>query len=271
MKSIYVFLIRNDVWIYILCGLGFVWYLVQLIRSRGMLRRSMFGLEIERGRRVMRRSLLLVVLFVSIAGVVAYVNLSIAPTLPAELLKPPTPTPNIFVTPLSSPTPSGGQATPTIFLAPTVTLAAPGPVGPIDTPPVTLQNATDQPGSAELEPTLESTPQPSAPASNCPAGINITSPPTGAIVSAGVTFFGNAYADTFAYYTLEVNGPQTNGAWFSLPVEDAGQQIFDNILGRVDLSTWLSGAHNFRLSVYDSDDGLVGQCEIQLSVETGSS
>jgi len=271
MESIYVFLIRNDVWIYILCGLGFIWYFSQLVRSRGMLRRSMFGLEIERGRRVMRRSLLLVVLFIAIAGAVTYVNLSIAPTLPSELLKPPTPTPNIFVTPLSSPTPSGGPATPTIFLVPTVTLASQGPPAPLDTPPAGSPTATAQPGSGELEPTSESTPQPGEPAGNCPPGINITSPPTGAIVSAGVTFFGNAYADTFAYFALEASGPQTGGAWISLPVTDAGQQVFDNILGSIDLSTWLSGAHNFRLSVYDSDDSVVGQCEIQLSLETGRS
>ncbi|MGD8807255.1 MAG: hypothetical protein PVH65_15465, partial [Chloroflexota bacterium] len=225
MENIYVFLIRNDIWIYILCGLGFIWYLAQLIRSRSMLRRSMFGLEIERGRRAMRRALFLVFLCLVIAGAVSYVNLSIAPTLPPELLKPPTPTPNIFITPLSSPTPAGGgQATPTIFLAPTVTLAPSGPVGPAETTPAGTQAATDEPATGELEPTAEESPQPGDSTGNCPAGINITSPPTSAIVSASVTFFGNATAEDFGYYALEANGPQTGGAWIALPVEEARRQ-----------------------------------------------
>ncbi len=41
------------------------------------------------------------------SSIVFFVNSRIAPTLPPELLKPPTPTPNIFSTPLSSPTPLG--------------------------------------------------------------------------------------------------------------------------------------------------------------------
>jgi hypothetical protein len=267
MEPIYVFLIRNDVWIYILCALGFVWYLAQLIRSRGMLRRSMFGLEIERGRRIMSRSLLLVFFFVVIAGVVTYVNFSVAPTLPPELLKPPTPTPNIFVTPLSSPTPVGGPATPTIALAPTATLAPAAPAQAL--PPG--QEATGLPAEDIEQPTATSAAAPSGPGSACPPGATFTSPPDGAVVAAVVTFFGTASADSFGHFALEVNGPRTAGAWVSLPVEGARQQVFDNILGSVDVTTWQSGTHSFRLSVYDSDETLVGQCQIQLSVESGPS
>lgn len=270
MDAVYVFLIRNDVWIYILCGLGFVWYFGQLIRSRSMLRSSMFGLEIERGRRLLGRSLILVLLSVAVAGAVTYVNLSIAPTLPADLLKPPTPTPNIFATPLSSPTPAGGQATPTIFLAPTVTLAPSGPGGPLETPQPPGEGESELPVAGELEPT-EPSPSPSRPSVACPSGISITSPPTGAVVSSIVTFFGTASGESFGYYDFEVNGQRTEGAWTSLPLENATQQVFNNILSSVDVSSWPSGAHGFRLSVYDTDDALVGQCEIQLSVETGSS
>jgi hypothetical protein len=263
MEALYVFLIRNDVWIYILCGLGFVWYFTQLIRSRGILRRSMFGLEIERGQRIMRRSLLLVLLFAIIAAAVTYVNLSIAPTLPPELLKPPTPTPNIFVTPLSSPTPAAGQATPTIALAPTVTLV-PAPAG--DTPVSETPPAT---GGVEVTP--GTSPSPNEPAAGCTPGSIITSPPNGAIIATTVTFFGSAAAETFSYYTFEVNGPQSGDQWTALPLEAATQQVFDNILASLDVSTWLAGTHAFRLSVYDAADTLLGQCEIQLVVDSASS
>lgn len=273
IDSLYVFLIRNDIWIYILCALGFLWYFGQLVRARGLLKRSMFGLEIERNRRVLSRSMLLVILFVLIAGAVTYVNLRIAPTLPPELLKPPTPTPNIFATPLSSPTPQGGQATPTIFLAPTVTLGPPGPGATSDSLPAPGQPESQIPAAGQPSPTAEISPSPTAsrPALTCSPDIAITSPPNGASVSAAVTFFGTASAEDFAYFDLGVSGPRTDGAWTSLPVQGATQQVFDSILGSVDVSNWPSGPHNFRLSVFDSTDVVVGQCEIQLSVETGNS
>ena len=102
MDRLYVFLIRNDIWIYILSAIGLIWYLTEYWRSRRILRSAIFGLEKEKGGRIRQRALSLVVLFLGIIAIVTYVNLSIAPTLPVELLKPPTPTPNIFSTPLSN-------------------------------------------------------------------------------------------------------------------------------------------------------------------------
>jgi hypothetical protein len=234
-----------------------------------MLRRSMFGLEIERNRRNLTRSILLVILFLAIAGLVTYVNLSIAPTLPPEILKPPTPTPNILITPLSSPTPEGGQqATPTIVLAPTVTLA---PSGPIDTPSSEEDAEVELPVADEAQPTETPTIVPSRQATACSPGVNITSPPSGAVVSTVVTFFGTATADAFGYYTMEVSGPRTNGVWTTLPTENSGQRVLDSILASVDVSSWPAGAHSFRLSVYDSSEALIDQCDVALSVDTGNS
>jgi hypothetical protein len=263
MESIYVFLIRNDVWIYILCGLGLLWYLTELIRSRGLLKRAMFGLEKERGRRMMSRSLALILLFGLIIAAVTYVNLRVGPTLPADLLKPPTPTPNIFATPLSSPTPAGGPATPTLVLAPTVTLPAPGqidgngaPIAPGEPSPT---------GSAGAD-EVTATAAPERPSEICSPNVNISAPPNGATISGSATFFGTATDDDFGYLDLEANGPQTNGAWDSLPVNNATAPIFDNIIGSVNVSTWVPGLYQFRLSVFDSAASLAGQCEIQLSV-----
>jgi hypothetical protein len=210
----------------------------------------------------------LVLLFAVIAGAVTYVNLRIAPTLPPEILKPPTPTPNIFATPLSSPTPANDQPTPTIALAPTVTLAGPsGNQPPLSTSPVDTEGTPDSELTAEVEATASASP--TAPVSACTPGILITSPPTGAIVSSVVTFFGSATGEEFGYYQLEAQGPQTGSSWTQLPVDDATQQVFDNILGAVDVTSWLSGPHSFRLSVFDSQDALVGQCDIQLTVASG--
>ena len=264
MEDIYVFLIRNDVWIYILCGLGLLWYLAELIRSRRALRRAVFGLEKERGRRSFYRSLMLVVLLVVVVAAVTYVNLAVAPTLPPELLKPPTPTPNIFVTPLSSPTPVGGEPTPTLLIAPTVTLPLP------PSPSGTLEPAVE-PGALEPEASLTWTPEPTRPPVTCSPNVNISAPPVGAVLSGSVTFFGTATNEDFGYFALEVNGPQTNGAWNPIPVDDASRPVFDNIITSVDVSAWAPGDHLFRLSVFDTGDNPVGQCEIQLSVLTRGS
>jgi hypothetical protein len=97
MNQVYVFLIRNDVWIYILAGIGLFWYFSQLIRARRSLRQAVFGLERERGQQQQRRALTFSLLLMGIIILVSYVNIAVAPTLPPELLKPPTPTPDIFI------------------------------------------------------------------------------------------------------------------------------------------------------------------------------
>lgn len=268
MENFYVFLIRNDVWIYILCILGFLWYFGEFVRSRSILKRAMFGLEKERGRRMRNRSLTLILLFGLVIAGVTYVNLSVAPTLPADLLKPPTPTPNIFATPLSSPTPAGGQPTPTLVLAPTVTLPAPGPAEPPGAPSSPDDLTETAPDSAvSATPTTQATSAPAA----CGPNINISSPPDGATLSGSATFFGTATADNFGYLQLEFSGPQTDDAWTLVEVQNPTRQIFDNIIGGVDVAAWTAGLYSFRLSVFDSEDSLLGQCEIQLSVvPTGS-
>lgn len=268
MENVYVFLIRNDVWIYILCALGFLWYFGEFVRSRSILRRAMFGLEKERGRRMRNRSLTLIVLCGLIIAGVTYVNLSVAPTLPAELLKPPTPTPNIFATPLSSPTPAGGQATPTLVLAPTVTLPVPGAVSTPEAPS-TSDGLGDTTPDSTPSPTI--TAQATSTPVACSPNVNISSPPDGATISGSATFFGTATAENFGYFQLEVSGPQTDGAWRPAEVEDFTTPIFNNIIGSFDVATWTVGEYSFRLSVFDLENELVGLCEIQLSiVPTGS-
>ncbi len=136
MDRIYLFLIRNDVWIYILSAFGLVWYVTELIRSQNALRRAMFNLERETATRVRNHALSFVIFFVAVVGIVYYVNTYVAPTLPETVLLPPTPTPDIFATPLASPTPlitplaEGDISVPPV-LAPTATLPGVGAAEPI--------------------------------------------------------------------------------------------------------------------------------------------
>jgi len=275
MDFIYLFFIRNDVWIYILAALGIVWYLSELIKARAILRRAVFGLEHERGQRLQSKALTFLALFGGLIGLVAYVNLQVAPTLPPELLRPPTPTPNIFATPLSSPTPLGSpqpdQPTPTPPIAPTVTLASPagsGPPAPLPVPISTPPPGSDAPppGGNDTQPS-EPEPPPPAAAVGCSPNVNISSPASGSTVSGSVLFLGTATDAAFAFYKLEASGPETGGTWASIIGGTVEQPVANGQLGSAIMGGWQPGTYSFRLTVVDLTSNEVGQCIIQLAVE----
>jgi hypothetical protein len=263
MERIYIFLIRNDVWIYILCTLALVWYLSEYLRSRRILRQAIFGLERERGERIRRRSLTVIILALAVVGLVTYVNLEVSPTLPAELLKPPTPTPDIFSAPLSSPTPLGGAPgnTATPVIAPTVTLRS--------SPTVDATAIIEQETLEPDETRVTEQPQPPTPPfvlGGCATNTNISAPPDGAEAGGRITFFGTANAEDFSEYLLEASGPQTEGRWVSLMSSGGTSPVFDGILGTVDLGGWSSGSYAVRLTVVDNAGEIAGQCTIQISI-----
>jgi hypothetical protein len=261
MERIYIFLIRNDVWIYILCALALIWYLSEYLRSRRILRQAMFGLERERGERIRRRSLSVIILALAIAGLVTYVNLEVSPTLPAELLKPATPTPDIFSTPLSSPTPLGGApgGTATPAIAPTVTLRS----SPTVDATAIIEQETLEPDETRV---TEQPPTPPFVLGGCDTDTNISAPPDGAEAEGRITFFGTANADDFGEYLLEAFGPQTEARWVSLLSSGGTSPVFDGILGTVDLSGWSPGSYAIRLTVVDNAGEIAGQCAIQISI-----
>lgn len=274
MNAIYIFLIRNDVWIYILCGLGLIWYLSELWRARSILSQAMFGLEREKGRQMQNSALFFIAFFGLTAGAVAYVNIQVKPTLPPELLRPPTPTPNLMATPLASPTPLDSlpqeQATPTPPLIPTVTLpadseregAAPPGLTPIPSPTATPDApANDTPPDEPVEPAEPPT------ASGCSDQINISQPVNGAVVSGAVSFFGVAAAENFAFYKLEASGPETDGRWASVIGGTVNQPVLGGLLGNASMGAWAPGQYDFRLTVIDMTSNEVGHCTIQLTVE----
>ncbi len=255
MESIYVFLIRNDVWIYILATLGLFWYLTELWRARNILRRAMFGLERENGARMRNNALVFILLFGVIIVAVFYVNTRIAPTLPADVLKPPTPTPDVFRTPLAPPTPIEEMIPePSITppLVATVTLPANQAPGGVE---VTI----------ELAPT--ETAVPPTPFVDCTLNLNVSQPANGAIVRGNVSFFGTVETEDLQYYTLEINGPQTNGQWADLLGRRIDQSVTDSFLGSANLSQWEPGPYLVRLTAVDNGENLTGQCVIQVTID----
>lgn len=269
MEPVYVFLIRNDVWIYIVCGLGLFWFGSEFLRSRRMLRQAMFGLERERGRRIRNSALSFILLFAAIIGAVYYVNAEVAPDLPPALFRLATPTPDIFSTPLSSPTPLGTPAiaapTPTVPLVPTITLAGqavesgstPGVAGPGD------ENQLTPGGTPE-------TPTPSGPTVTpyvaCTVDLNISEPRDGAFVPGSINFSGTADFPDFKGFRLEANGPETAGQWASLLGRDVEQPARDSFLGNVNLSQWQAGPYLIRLTGINTAGSDVGYCVIQITL-----
>lgn len=260
MERVFVFLIRNDIWIYIVCGLGLFWYTSDFLRAQRSLRSAVFGLELERGRQKRNTALFFMGFFATIIAAVLFVNQQIAPNLPQDLLKPPTPTPDARSTPLSAPTPLGTPAT----VRPIVT--------PDLAPTVTLQG--QQVPGAEAVPdlaTATATPYvPPTPFVDCTTDLNIGEPRNGAAVSGAISFFGTADTPNFGAYVLETNGPQTNGQWASLLGREIDTPVREGFLGNVNLSMWGAGPYLIRLTVLDIENNITGQCVIQVTL-SGSS
>lgn len=258
MNDLYVFLIRNDVWIYILCGLGLLWFLSELVRARSALQKAMFSLERETARGTRNRALLFVVIFSVIIGTVAYVNQQIAPTLPASLLKPPTPTPD----PLAPTAVPGTEqpevsATPTSPVAPTVTLPGDEPEAEAT---VTLAPTTPAPLTVPT-----STP----PVLGCAPSAQISDPREAARVEGILNVFGTADTPDFGYYELDINGPQTNQRWASLLGRRVSTPVDDGFLGgNINLTQWESGSYLIRLTVANTEDQVTHQCVVDINLVT---
>lgn len=264
LDRFYLFLIRNDVWIYIVSAMGLFWYGLELIRAQRQLGRAMFNIERETATRLRNNALNFVIFFTVIIGIVYYVNARVAPNLPQELFTPPTPTPNIFVTPLASPSPLSeeGQATAqalakTPQVAPTVTL--PPELGGEPAPEAPLP---------EGQPTAEQTPEAIATAfTGCTPELGIIEPRDGSVAFSSITFRGTADTGEAHAFVVELNGPQTAGEWAPLTTSPVPQPVIEAELGAADLSQWADGPYLARLRALDAQDREVGQCVIQFTLD----
>ena len=264
MAQLYVLLIRWDIPIYFICGVGLLVALGQLARARRILRTAMFGLEREQGQALRNHSLSLIGLFGGILGVVLYVNFQIAPTLPTELLKLPTPTPNLFATPFASPTPldappTGATRPPErLEFAPTATLASALPTAPPASNAATPTSAVITGGGDGFIPS----------GGGCSPAISISQPRPNSTQSGTVAFLGTANIPNFAYYLLELRGEGTNSIWLNLLGSDETlTPVSNGTLGAANLAGLPNGTYALRLAVFDGEGNISGQCEIEIILE----
>lgn len=260
MDRIYLFLVRNDVWIYIVSVLFLFWYLTELIRAVRTLRRAMFNLERETATAARNHALSFVLFFSTVIAIVFYVNRNIAPNLPEQLLLPETPTPDVFATPLSSPTPLGtalaeGEGIFAPVLAPTATLPTqPG----LDTTAIITGTAAAESGAPAGTPT---------PIAECIPELMISEPLNGSVLFQRVVIRGTANTGELHQYSIEMNGPQTVGAWAPITQEPVPQPIVNGDLGQADLSQWAVGPYQMRLRALDATGTELGACTIQIVLD----
>ena len=264
MDAVYVFLIEWDIPIYFLGTIGLLLSAIQFVRAQSILRRAMFSLEMETGREIRTNALLVLLVCIGVMGAVGYVNLQIAPTLPASLLEPPTPTPDIFSAPLSSPTPLGGVSEPNGTVRPRVT---PDLVATATLPADVLEvlDAQDSPAVSTIAPDRASgafIPE----GGGCNPAVNISLPRPDSTVFGTIEFVGTASDDNFGAYLLELNGAGTGGDWIDI----LGGRVFDrvenDVLGAINLSTLQNGPYEARLTLFDLSGDTSGQCNILFQV-----
>jgi len=248
------------VWIYIISVLGLFWYITEFVRAMRTLRRAMFNLERETATAARNHSLSFILFFSVVIGAVFYVNRNIAPDLPTELLAVATPTPDIFATPLAPPTPLGtseaeGEPNFAPILAPTATFVAPG-----------FDNSIVITGAvgAETGPTPEASP---TPFEECIPELTITEPLNGSVAFQRLAFRGTANTGELHQYIIEMNGPQTVGAWAPISQEPQPQPVINGDLGQADLSQWEAGPYLVRMRALDANGRDLGFCIIQIMLD----
>jgi hypothetical protein len=276
MDRLYVFLIRNDVWIYILCALGLLWFTSEFLRSQGALSRAAFRLERETALLTRNRALFFMVLLGSIAATVAYVNIEVRPNLPPELLRPPTPTPEPGFGPQPTPTEEAEVTTvapsPTSPLPPTVTLSEAEGGAPItDTETLTTTtplDVTSQPPDEDDDEGQENEQPSQSPLASCTEDANITEPRPGATIRNTLNVFGTANTEDFAFYELEIRGPQTNDRWASLLGRTVETPVEEGILGgNLNLTEWAPGPYQLRLTITNSNGNITNQCSVDVRLD----
>lgn len=215
-----------EIWIYLLLGLGGLYYIRKFFLAWQELRGANFGLEREgaQGRLNYAASALVLILTMAI---IEFVLVSfIVPAMP--------------------------EAIP--FPTPTLDLLA--------TPTITLPAGTPQEG--ELEPTNPSGVIDLSPDSGCvPGQIEITIPENGAVVNGLVAIMGTADIPTFDFYKLEIKRPDET-VW--LTIQAGNNAVQDDKLGDWDTSRLSPGEYQLGLVVVNDAAQASQPCTVLLQV-----
>jgi hypothetical protein len=222
-----------EVWIYVLLGLGGLYFIRKFILAWQELREAAFGLEREHAQARLNQSASALVLVLAMA-ISEFVLVSfVAPTVPGA-------------TPLLTPM-LNLLATPTTTLSPLTPQAVGGDLltrDDLGTPPADNQNAANE----------------------CmPGKIEIQYPQPGQEVSGVVPITGTVSIENFGHYIFEMKRPdEGENLWVTLQAGNEAKQAAS--LGFWDTRRLSPGEYQLGLVVYDNQAQPAPTCVVQVRV-----
>lgn len=228
-------------WLYLLLGLGILFFLRLIIIARREQEIAVFTLERETAITKRYRAALGTLALALLIGGVYYVSNVLAKQVPMPEVIEPTATPLLFLTPTPTPAPPTATPTPTNTPRPRATL----PPQPTDTPVV-----------------VQATPTPSQSACSNP-NVSITYPPMNATVRGVMQIVGSAKIEDFEYYKFEYR-PLGANEWTFL--QRFNVPVVGGVLGAWDTATVPPGKYALRLIVVNISGNYPEPCVISLEV-----
>ena len=231
--------------IYVVAGAVFLWNLRTLFISRNELRFAQYGLEKELANRKGGRAFTIAILMIEVLIAAWAISSLAAPTWSEGL--PATQEVNAQ-SDFRSATPAGGgvlgiDANVQPTSGPNILSTAPPPSTPVGTI------------------------GPNDPPVGCDPDVAwIHFPGNGQYVFEEIDIIGTADAPNFSKYRFEIKGVVEES--FSLFTQaDYTSPVRNNVLGRIFPLTLLFGEYRFRLVVFDTNNEVVGLCEITIWIE----
>ncbi len=239
MTTLLQFVSTYATWIYLVSAIGVVWATLGIRASMRERDASLFTLEREAASSRRRRWIVLVLVFVSLAGGTAMAEFSGATS--REIAEAPNPDTLLVPPPLPTPTPT---ATPPPEPTPTRPSRPPTPI------------------PEELTPTA-----PPAVLPPCPnPRARITSPGVGTTVRGLVTILGTADIDGFAFYKIEWAAGAAPSQFDWAYLGGGESPVVAGVLHQWDTSLVSPGTYSLRLVVVDQTANYPTPCEYTIEI-----
>jgi hypothetical protein len=222
---------KYALWIYILCGVGMIYYIQAAFSARNQGAQAMFSLEREQAaKRVYRSAGMILVLLLIVIGVYGLTNYSdLLPTQAGEdeTTTPPAIGPATLTAQAQAPE---GQATGTVAVTQTLE-SDPQGTPTIEPTPTRKPRLTNVP---ILVPTLsQETPTPQVAPAACPhANVRVIQPGQNQVIDAGIEVRGTAFKEAFDRYEFKFQSrdlPGDEWHWvetFDTPIQNGSLGVW---------------------------------------------
>jgi hypothetical protein len=255
---------KYALWIYILCGVGMIYYLQAALSARNEGAQAMFSLEREQAaKRVYRSAGMILVLLLIVVGVYGLSNYTDQLPLQAEGNETTTLATGEPATLTAEAQAAAGQATGTAAV--TRTPSGESPSTPTDEPtPTRKPRRTSAPIVAPTLP--QDTPTPQIVPAVCPqANVQIAQPGQNQVIDAGIEVRGTAYKDLFDRYEFKFQSRDLPGDEWHW-VETFLTPIQNGSLGVWHTSHLPPGRYRFMLIVIDKS-GNSEECVVPVIIQ----